>query len=87
MAALTGSLDEWTLTGRNEAGQEQWSRKDHPEDGVVTLREGLTFKDYYAKRAEPEPLPIPSVEDRLKYLEAEVERLKKERADARVARS
>jgi len=54
MAALAGLLDEWV---QREDGR--WHRPDHPEDGVITLREGLTFNDYYAKRAEPEPLPPP----------------------------
>ena len=58
MAALPGTLDEW-VQGRDG----RWSRKDHPEDGVITLTPPLTFVEYYAKRAEPEPPPEPDPRD------------------------
>ena len=68
---LPGTIDEWELIS---ADQLRWQRKDHPEDGVLTLREGLSFKDYYAKRAEPPPEPeadkLADLESRIAKLEA-----------------
>ena len=58
MAALPGTLDEWV---QDRDGR--WSRKDHPEDGVITLMAPLTFAEYYAKRAEPELPPEPDPRD------------------------
>lgn len=46
MTALPGTIDEWA---QDELGR--WFRKDHPEDGIITLREGLTFADYWNRRA------------------------------------
>lgn len=66
--ALSGTIDEWA---QDELGR--WCRKDHPEDGVITLREGLTFADYFARRAEPEPVSVDKIADietRLAKLEA-----------------
>jgi hypothetical protein len=58
MAALNGTIDEWE---QDKDGR--WSRRDHPEDGVITLTEPLTFAEYYARRAEPETPPIDKIAD------------------------
>ena len=61
MAALNGSIDEWT---QDKDGR--WYRPGHPEDGVITITPGakyVDFADYYAKRAEPEPPPDPDPRD------------------------
>lgn len=45
--ALSGTIDEWK---QDEKGR--WSRTGHPEDGVITLTEGVTFADLWAKRLQ-----------------------------------
>lgn len=49
---LPGTIDEW-----EEIKPLRWRRKDHPEDGIITLREGLSFPDYWAKREASEAPP------------------------------
>ncbi len=67
MSALNGTIDEWA---QDETGG--WFRLDHPEDGVVFLREGLSFADYYTQRVKDEQ-PLTAAE--LQALDtAEVER-------------
>lgn len=47
MAALPGTIDEW-----QEIEPGRWAHTGHPEDGVITLSDGLSFPDYWAKRAK-----------------------------------
>ena len=64
MAALPGTLDEWVeKDGR-------WSRKGHPEDGLITLTPPLGFAEYYAMRAEPQPPPQPTLDVKIADIEA-----------------
>ena len=83
MAALPGTLDEWV---QHEEGR--WSRKDHPEDGIITITLGgkyLDFADLFAKRALPDPPPEPDPRD-LKIADLET-RLAKLEADNFLAAS
>lgn len=68
MAALPGRVEEY-----QQDKEGRWFHPDH--DGLITLRDGLSFKDYFAKRAEPQPEPIDKLADlesRFTKLEAEV---------------
>lgn len=79
MTALNGALEEW-----QQAEDQCWFRPGHPEDGRIRLKEGLTFKDYYVRRATtPEPKSvldmqaekIVELEQRLAKLEPLVEQI------------
>lgn len=52
MGGLAGAIDEWA-----EIEPGRWQRKEHPEDGVVTLREGLSFAGYWQKRLDDDAPP------------------------------
>ncbi len=47
-AGIPGEVDEW-----HEIEPGRWARRGHPEDGVMTLRDGLTFADYFAENRAP----------------------------------
>jgi len=67
MTALPGTVDEWV-----EIEPSRWQRKGHPEDGVVTLREGLVFADYFARRADPPPPEPDARDEKIAALETEI---------------
>ena len=74
MVALNGTIDEWV-----EGDDGRWSRKGHPEDGIITVTPGakyIDFADLFAKRAEPEPPPEPDpVLVKIADLEARLDKL------------
>jgi hypothetical protein len=43
--ALPGTIDEWAQV--NPEDHLRWHHIDHPEDGILTLREGISFPEYW----------------------------------------
>ncbi len=56
IGGIPGDLEEW-----HEIEPQRWARRGHPEDGVTTLREGLSFADYYAENKTPKRQVLKSV--------------------------
>lgn len=72
MTAFRGRFNEWE---QDKDGR--WSRRDHPEDGFITVTPGgkyTDFADMFAQRAEPEPLRV----DKIAELEARLTKLEEE---------
>jgi len=67
MTALAGTIDEW-----EEVEPSRWQRKGHPENGVVTLREGLVFADYFAERAKQRAPDADPRDEKIAALETEL---------------
>jgi hypothetical protein len=72
MAALPGRLEDW-----QQDKEGRWCNPDFT--GLVTVAPPMTFAEYFAKRAEPEPIPVDKyaeLEARLVALEQEITDLK-----------
>lgn len=87
MAALAGTIDEWVEVEPRvwkrfvlaKGGKREWSEVD----GVLTLREGLSFADYWERRANPPP-PEPDPRDvKIAELEARIAKLESAKVDIR----
>jgi hypothetical protein len=90
MTALAGTIDEWVQVEPNvwmrfvPVKDSPWGAREWSEaDGILTLREGLSFADYWERRANPPP-PEPDPRDvKIAELEARIAKLESAKVDIR----